>query len=860
VKAERWQQVKVSLDEALGLEPSARRAFLEQIGRDDPELHDELVSLINAADRAGDNFLDGSAAAGMVGREMSLPSRVGRRIGPYRLDQLIGSGGMGEVYRAVRVDGDFTMQVAIKLIPAGRDTRFVIARFKAERQILAGLEHPNIARLLDGGSTEDGMPYLVMELVEGLPIQQYCDQRQLDLAARLRLFLQVCGAVQYAHQRLVIHRDLKPNNILVGADGVPKLLDFGIAKIFALDDTRPVAQETLTVLRQLTPDYASPEQVHGQPITTVSDVYSLGVILYELLTGARPRNGREDGGEAATQGEAVRPSRAVRRRTGESAGGAAPGGHSVPFPPWRQLRGDLDNIVLMALRTDPARRYASVEQLAEDIRRYLASKPVIARADTWAYRATKFLRRHAVGATAAAAIFVAILAALVVVEHQSRIARAARLRAEQRFNDVRQLAHALIFELHDAIQDLPGGTAARRQLVRTALHYLDSLAQESSDEPSLQLELAEAYSRLGDIQGRALGASESDTPGAIQSYRHALALRAEVLKGRPDDPAVRAAMVASWVQLSELSWLAHQADAALTDAGQAVTASQWLVDRHPDDAQYRLLLARSLLASGYLRYKIKGEADEALQSLGRAVDLFKPAWADHPEDPTLGRQLSLAYTRSGEILGTQPGKLDQAIAMDLAAREVLQNLVAGAPHNADLRHLLAFADFGLAGLLINAQKIDLAAQREQTALAEIKALSAEDPNIVEYHVDVAFVTGNLGRIANLQGRFAQAIDLARSGLAEMAPIHAEANGYYGYANVVLREDLGAAHAGLGADPRRGRLQRIQDWRAARDWYGQALSLLDALSAQSKEAKSEAAAVAARRDHCARELEALGSSR
>ncbi len=282
---ERWQQVREILDQAIGLDAAQRPSYLEAACAGDTDLRREVESLLLSHERAGSVFLKNPAAdlKSALGSDSHKSSRVGRRIGVYQIVEQIGHGGMGEVYRATRADGQYDKQVAIKLVRVGLDTPALLERFRNERQILASLDHPNIARLYDGGTTQDGVPYLVMELIEGTPIDQYCEEHALDIPARLDLFSHVCAAVQYAHQRLVIHRDIKPGNILVTAEGVPKLLDFGIAKM--LDS--PAGSET-TLLRPMTPEYASPEQVRGEPITTATDVYSLGIVLYRLLTGRSP--------------------------------------------------------------------------------------------------------------------------------------------------------------------------------------------------------------------------------------------------------------------------------------------------------------------------------------------------------------------------------------------------------------------------------------------------------------------------------------------------------------------------------------------------------------------------------------------
>jgi eukaryotic-like serine/threonine-protein kinase len=282
---ERWRQVRDVLDQAIAVPDAERPALLDHACGSDSELRDEVESLLHSHQQAGSVFLRKPAVDLNIPMSESgdIGSRIGRRVGVYRLLEQIGEGGMGEVYRAERADGQYDKQVAIKFVRVGLDTASVLKRFRQERQVLASLDHPNIARLLDGGTTNEGIPYLVMELIEGIPIDRYCDAQKLNITERLRLFLQVCSAVQYAHQRLVIHRDIKPGNIMVTKQGVPKLLDFGIAKILDPSDS-----SQNTIANPMTPEYASPEQIRGEPITTASDVYSLGVVLYRLLTGGSP--------------------------------------------------------------------------------------------------------------------------------------------------------------------------------------------------------------------------------------------------------------------------------------------------------------------------------------------------------------------------------------------------------------------------------------------------------------------------------------------------------------------------------------------------------------------------------------------
>ncbi|MCI0621868.1 MAG: serine/threonine protein kinase, partial [Acidobacteria bacterium] len=404
---ERWQRVKELFQTAVEGGANQRAAFLEESCAGDPALRTQVEALI-ASHEGAPGFLEAPAfeVAPTTLEDDEAALMIGRRIGPYELVREIGHGGMGAVYLAVRADEEYKKQVAIKLVKRGMDTDTILRRFRNERQILANLDHPHIAKLLDGGTTSDGLPYFVMDYVEGLPIDVYCDTHKLPTLERLKLFRTVCSAVHYAHQNHVVHRDLKPSNIFVAADGVPKLLDFGIAKLLNPDFPSQMVESTAT-LRFMTPDYASPEQVRGEKLAPASDVYSLGVLLYELLTGHRPyRLGSRAPSEVVRiicEEEPEKPSTVISRvedvsgsdgtlrLTPESVSQTREG---HPEKLRRHLAGDLDNIVLMALRKEPNRRYASVEQFSEDVRRHLAGLPVIARKDTLSYRATKFIKRN----------------------------------------------------------------------------------------------------------------------------------------------------------------------------------------------------------------------------------------------------------------------------------------------------------------------------------------------------------------------------------------------------------------------------------------------------------------------------------
>ncbi len=544
---ERWDRIKGVLATALELAPGRRSLYLEQQCIDDHLLRGEIEVLLRGEEQVDSQFLGAREFARTAAALLPAEDNpwIGRRVGSYQIVEQIGAGGMGEVYRAFRADDQYRKEVALKVVRAGQDSKFVVARFKNERQVLASLDHSNIARLLDGGSTDDGLPYFVMELIEGQPLNEYCDSHKLPITERLALFLQVCSAVQYAHQHLIIHRDLKPSNILVTTEGTPKLLDFGIAKIVDSDSASQISEPTISMFRLLTPSYASPEQIRGETITTASDVYSLGVLLYELLTGHRPyRTGGRTSHEisiAVCELEPQKPSAVLWRRS-EGDGAAVITAESVSAlrdgsgqKLSRRLRGDLDNIVLMALRKEPHRRYASVEQFAADLSRHLENLPVSASRGTSRYRASKFIIRHKAGVAAAAAITVTLMLGLAVTFHEARIAQAERARAEQRFKDMRELARSNLFEFHDAIQNLPGSSQARNLVIQRALGYLDKLSRDKAEDRGLMHELAAGYERVADLQDNFSGPGIGDVGASVASYAKAMAIRESLAASSGND-------------------------------------------------------------------------------------------------------------------------------------------------------------------------------------------------------------------------------------------------------------------------------------------------------------------------------------
>ena len=649
---ERWQQVKEILGKALEMGLTQRPEYIDQACGQDVSLRTELLRFLAAAEKAGEDFLSEPAAPDSLPQDFSKEQdrRIGQVLGSYKLISVIGEGGMGAVYRGMRVDDQYQSQVAIKLVHAGQDSPLVILRFKNERQILASLEHPNIARLHDGGTTQEGVPYFMMELIEGEPINEYCDHHKLSIDARLKLFLEVCSAVQYAHRRLIVHRDIKPSNLLVTRQGIPKLLDFGIAKIVDPGMSNNVEQTTMS-LRAFTPAYASPEQVRGAPITTASDVYSLGVVLYELLTGHHPYPLATRTPEALSRAvcahEPEKLSTIVRRTetasqdrlqaiTPEAVSAAR---ECSPAKLSQRLTGDLDKIVLMSLQKELDRRYGSVEQFAEDIRRHLGNLPVLAHGDELGYRTWKFVNRHRAGITSAMVVCLALLVGTVVSVREARIARAETDRAERRFNDVRQLANWLMFDIHDAIRDLPGSTAARKILLDKALHYLDSLAGEEGNDPALLRELATAYERAAEVQGHFLNDNLGDTGGSLRSYQKALALRQQLVATPGSNWQDRLALANSSRSVASELLATGNASDALVAVRKAIATSQTLRQQRPTDTSVLDELSFDYEIEGHIEGGQGfmgvglGDPSEVMRSYRQAIET-EEAWLHLAPDET----------------------------------------------------------------------------------------------------------------------------------------------------------------------------------------------------------------------------------
>jgi len=641
----RWEHLQQLFDQACDLDEAARADFLNERCAADETLRSGLQRLLTAHDR--------ERAAGV---QANAPA-AGRRFGVWQTTRVLGRGGMGEVWLAHRADGHHEQSAALKILSPYLAAPDSVDRFRRERQLLARLEHPNIARLLDGGVGPGGEPFLVMEYVEGVRLDRYCDERRMPIPARLALFLKVCAAVNAAHQHFIVHRDLKPSNILVTHDGEPKLLDFGIARVLDAESGR---ERTATLNQFLTPTYASPEILRGEPSTAASDVYSLGVLLYELLTGNRPfsTNGASPAAEwerALRDTAPARPWHLTEAIAGQRS--------TTPARLRQALEGDLTTILGKALRHEPGQRYQSAERLAGDLTRYLSNRPILARPQTLRYRTRKFVARHRWPVAITAVMLLGIALGIGSTILEKRV-------AQRRFDEVRRLAHYVLFDLYDGVSNLSGSTQVRAEMARRATDYLNTLAREAQNDRGLRLELAEGYLRLGDIQGNMFRANLGDTRAALATYLKGIDLLAPLANDR-DAIRLRTSLDLHRAQATDASSARREDFDRLRSAIERYEKMAGNQPRIEDDYQlgqaYTLLGALEQQHGGWVSLSAVGgnEFDRAETHLRRAV-------ASQPSEPAYAYSLAeLLDRRAISYASLDPGR---SIGYDEQAVQVLNRV------------------------------------------------------------------------------------------------------------------------------------------------------------------------------------------
>lgn len=736
----RWQQVQDVLHQLLAVDVDERRETLAVLVGADAALAAEVSELLALESQALPEQLPPASLAALA--VDALPP--GARIGQYVIEALIGEGGSGLVYRAHRA-GDFAQTVAIKRIAGARLSVAAARRLQHERDILADLDHPNIVRLIDAGADADGHPFLALEYVDGETWDVYAARLNPNAEARLELFLQVCSAVAYGHQRLLVHRDIKPCNLVISRAGVPKLLDYGIAKLIDAD----FSTLTREYGSSLTPAYAAPEQLRGEAITTATDLHGLGLLLYETMAGAHPFRQPEQSAQALRDALCTRPPPSLSRQALRVAMPTA----------WMQ---DLDRVLAKALQKDASQRYASVQELAEDLRAILAGRPVRARAPSPGYVLRRFIGRHRISVGAAALALSALLGTTHWALVQSQVAAAERARAERRFAQVHHFASHVLFGYQERIRTLSGSMAVQQSIVSDALHYLESLRAEAGDNPELLLDISQAYLRVGDIQGSSYGPNLGDFDGARRSYAAADALLSDWPAEAP--PGVIWVRAQLWSRRADL---AHQ-DSRLEDARRSFQRSIAAFESLPADqrvevdviVEYALVLDHFGDLLGREGAGSLNEIAAARMQHAKARQLRESAWARHPGDRRLRFGRYQSELREGEYwLGA--GDMTKAAAALSAALATVDALVQEQPDDMFYRYEQALVQSRLVPVRDALGQLDDSIEVARQALATTEVLLRRDPEHDTLRQAVAASAGWAARQLLKAGRAQDAVPIVQ---------------------------------------------------------------------------------------------------
>ncbi|MFV0389957.1 MAG: protein kinase domain-containing protein [Pyrinomonadaceae bacterium] len=668
----KWQIIKETFSKVIDLPFEKRSVYLSEI--EDQQIRQEITNLLNAHG-AAEGFIDKPI---FVEREIveveTEDNLIGKQVKDYLILKQIGTGGMGTVYLAERLNSDFKQKVALKIIKRGMDSEAILKRFATERKILASLKHPNIAELLDGGISQEGLPFFVMEYVEGQTLTEFCQAKNPSVEDRLKLFQQICGAVEFAHRNLIIHRDLKPSNIIVSKGGVPKLLDFGVSKLLSDSEAEATQMEN----RVFTPEYASPEQILEQNVTTATDIYSLGIILYEILSGHRPYQTKgktlEEIIAIVCESKITKPSEAITDfKSSQTREANSPSQFS------KGISGDLDNITLKSIRKEPAERYGSAQQFSEDIDRCLNGFPVIARPQTRGYRFGKYIKRHKAGVLAAALVLVSLVGGISFATWQAFVARRERARAEENFNDVRNMSKKIIFDFDNAIKDIPGSIAARKLLVTISLEYLDKLAVENQQDSKLQMELAEGYEQIANIQGGYVPNHLGNREAALKSFQRALVIKLHLVKIEPSNVEFQKQLGITYFNIGKLYYAQANITESKKMAQNGIDIFERLLQQNPQHSDIQ-----SVTATGYSLLQAveaqSGNLEEWGKDVERALKLAEEASKNAPTKNNL-MVLTNSLNNYGSYLLSNNKTSNKAVKAFQRAINILNNLSNANPNN-----------------------------------------------------------------------------------------------------------------------------------------------------------------------------------
>ncbi len=817
ITPEQWPLVK-DLWFAVQDAPVHERVTMLADARVDANVRAHVERLLAASADVGDRFeTPASDVLRSAPPELTAPSLVGRRLGPYDVTRRIGQGGMGVVYEAIRADAAYEQKVAVKTIWRGADSTVLLKRFRTERQILAALQHPNIARLLDGGATDEGAPWLAMEYVDGVPIDAFCDDGKLSLEARLDLFRQVCAAVDFAHRNNVVHRDLKPSNVLVTPDGSVKLLDFGVAKL--LDDPRMEGTLTGAGLSPFTAAYAAPEQVAGGQITAATDVYALGALLTTLLVGRPPLLLQSMAMADLLDAIRDRPARApsVLAMEGDGDGGSAAALDEIARERGfvsrerlaKALHGELDAIALMALRKEPERRYPSADAMGEDVHRYLRHQQVQARPDTVSYRVQSFARRRWPLVAAAVIATSALLFAGGTSWWQARNAESEHLRAIERLKEVRAMASALVFDASDRLQDVPGATAMRSSLMKTALAALDRASADAPRDPDLMRELAMAYQRAGDLLGNPTYANLGDMPGARVAYGKAITAAEALMQQAPDSVNSAWTLALVYEKAADVEAPSGQVREAL--AHQRASLALFRKVAATDTTRLRYLRAVGISSMklgdllGHPMFTNAGDTASAIAAYDEANARLERAAARGDTTYALARHRAIVRERLGRLM-QERGDFAAAtrwLQQSLALRD---SIVLTHGRSADSRREVAIGLYLLCGLHLAEKRPDLATRPCDRSLAIRKVLLAEDPKDSRFVRGMGIIHRRLGEIQAMQRHNARALQEYNTSLSFYEQFFGEKTGPINdrrdYANAQAERAVIATATGADALARR----------------------------------------------------------
>ena len=724
-----WEQLKPILEVALTLNHADRDTYLKEACSGNIKQYEIALRLL-----AHESPVTLGLSEMIELTEPLSMYQEGQIFGNYKLIKEIGRGGMGAVFLAERTDGEYDQKVAIKILQEGRTSDSLIHKLRNERQILANLKHPNIVNILDGGTTDQGIPFIVMEYVDGTVITDYIEEHNLSLQQRLDLFQKLCEVISYAHQKLIIHRDIKPSNILISQTGELKLLDFGIAKI--LDQQGQSFQDTQQLF--ITPDYASPEHIKGQPLTTASEVYSLGILFYQILTGVNPFKSVQ-----------TSLSSMIERVCDYN-----------PPPPSKlsektntKLNSDIDNICLKALRKDPKDRYQSVDHFSQDIDRYLKHLPVSATKDQWSYRAKKFMVRNQTYIISGLIIFLITIAGLFSSLYQAREARSM-------FNDLRGLTGSMLFEFYDGVASLEGTTQVKKMVVSKALTYLEKMQDRNSGNYDLMNDVSDGYQRLGNIQGNSYYANMGLSDDAFKSYQKAVTISENLVVKNPNNQKYIFSLAEAFLGLGDVTYTLNHLDTALLRYKRSNLLLLGLTEKYPDSLNYALALSESFNrigdVSGMYGYPNLGNTAMALSSYNQSIDILEKLVEKAPDNIVFRNSLAVSLGMVTNLY-TVTGKFDEAIGAGYKSVSSFEVLLKQDPHNYLRKTNILQIKNAMRESLTEGLRLDEALTMLKGVESSLLESQRADPENKHIQSNLAINYNALGRVLTEKGQYENAI-------------------------------------------------------------------------------------------------------